>query len=214
MKPSLADLRENYTKAGLDQSEASNCPFEQFDVWLQDALSTDMPEPNAMTLATADQHGTPSARTVLLKHHDTNGFCFFTNYHSQKGLDIEQNPKASFVLPWLALERQIIVKGSVEKVSRAESEKYFHLRPYGSQIGAHASLQSQTIPNKQWLADREAHLLKEYPESSKVPLPDFWGGYRVIPNYIEFWQGRPSRLHDRIVYTKQDDQWQKQRLSP
>ena len=214
MKTSLANLREHYTKAGLDIDQADACPFAQFQLWLIDACASDIVEPNAMTLATADKEGVPSARTVLLKQFDEKGFCFFTNYASRKGTDIAQNPKAALVLPWLALERQIIIKGSVEKVTKQESETYFHMRPYGSQIGALASLQSQPIPSKQWLSDRESTLKTQYPEGSIVPLPDFWGGYRVIPHYIEFWQGRPSRLHDRIVYTIKDHRWTKERYSP
>ena len=148
MKPSLADLRENYTKAGLDIDQTADCPFNQFETWFKEAADSGIPEPNSMTLATADKDGLPSARTVLLKHHDSAGFCFFTNYTSRKGLDIAQNPKAALVFPWLSLERQIIIKGSVEKMSKQESEAYFHMRPHGSQIGALASIQSQTIPNK------------------------------------------------------------------
>lgn len=215
MKPSLADLRENYTQSGLDLDEVLECPFSQFELWLNDAIDAGLTEPNAMTLATANKAGEPSARTVLLKHSDPAGFCFFTNYTSQKGIDIAQNPKVALVFPWLALERQIIIRGSIEKVSKKESEEYFHMRPHGSQIGALASIQSQPIPNKQWLLDREATLQHQYPEGSTIPLPDFWGGYRVVPTYIEFWQGRPSRLHDRIIYKKQGaNDWRKERLSP
>lgn len=215
MKPKLANLRENYTQSGLDIDQTTDLPFEQFSHWLQEAIEAELTEPNAMTLATSNKNNEPSARTVLLKHWDELGFCFFTNYNSQKGLDLAQNPKASLVFPWLPLERQVIIKGSVEKVSKAESEEYFHMRPHSSQIGALASLQSESIPNKKWLADREATLLNQYPEGSTIPLPDYWGGYRVIPHYMEFWQGRPSRLHDRIVYTrKPGSEWSKQRLSP
>lgn len=215
--PSLGELRENYTKSGLDINDAHTDPFVQFQLWMDEAIASGIAEPNAMTLATADKEGIPSARTVLMKYYDTHGFCFFTNYTSRKGIDIAQNPKAALVLPWLELERQIIIKGRVEKTSKEESEKYFHQRPHGSQIGAHASTQSHPIPNKQWLIDRETSLLHQYPEGSEVPLPDFWGGYRVIPNYIEFWQGRPNRLHDRIVYTpigSDQGAWKRERLSP
>lgn len=215
MKPSLAELRENYSLSGISLDDTASCPIQQFQLWLKDAIGSGMLEPNAMTLATTNKDREPSARTVLLKHHDQKGFCFFTNYTSEKGLDIAQNPKACLVFPWLQLERQVIIKGSVEKVSKVESESYFHIRPYGSQIGALASIQSQPIPNKQWLADRETSLKHQYPEGAKIPLPPFWGGYRVIPHSMEFWQGRPNRLHDRIIYKqKAGSEWNKARYSP
>ncbi len=213
--PSLADLRENYTMAGLDVIDVHPDPITQFQNWMDLAISSDIVEPNAMTLATADKNGIPSSRIVLLKHYDEKGFCFFTNYTSRKGQDIAQNPHAAIVLHWKELERQICIRGKVEKVSREESENYFHMRPHKSQIGAVASEQSHPIENRRALEDREQELLEKYPEGTTVPLPDFWGGFRIIPEYIEFWQGRPSRLHDRIVYTlNKNGDWELNRLCP
>jgi len=214
-KPSLADLRENYTKAGLDSSDVLADPFSQFQNWMDLAISSDVIEPNVMTLATADANGYPSSRIVLLKHYDSNGFCFFTNYNSRKGQDLAVNPQASISFHWKELERQICIRGTVEKTTREESENYFHMRPHGSQIGAVASHQSKPIADRPTLLKREQDLLEKHPEGTTVPLPDFWGGYRITPSYIEFWQGRPSRLHDRIVYTLDDNKnWNIDRLCP
>lgn len=214
-KPTLADLRENYTMAGLDVIDVHPDPFTQFHNWMDLAIGTEIVEPNAMTLATADRNGIPSSRIVLLKHYDEKGFCFFTNYTSRKGQDIAQNPHAAIAIHWKELERQVCIRGRVEKVSREESENYFHMRPHKSQIGAIASDQSNPIENRRALEDRELDLLEKYPEGTEVPLPEFWGGYRLIPEYIEFWQGRPSRLHDRIVYTLDEGgDWQINRLCP
>ena len=200
--------------AGLDVIDVHPDPFTQFHNWMDLAIESNIVEPNAMTLATADGKGIPSARIVLLKHYDEQGFCFFTNYTSRKGQDIAQNPHASIVLHWKELERQVCIRGRVEKVSPADSETYFHMRPHKSQIGAVASKQSNAIPDRLWLENREQELLQTYPEGTEIPLPDFWGGYRIIPEYIEFWQGRTSRLHDRIVYTKDAEDWKLDRLSP
>ena len=214
-KPSLADLRENYTKAGLDSKDVDTNPFHQFQNWMDMAIGSDIVEPNAMTLATADADGLPSSRIVLLKHFDEKGFCFFTNYNSRKGKDLAINPNASLTIHWKELERQISIRGTVEKTSKEESENYFHMRPHQSQLGAIASDQSQPIIDRPTLLQREQELLEQYPTGTTVPLPDYWGGYRITPTYIEFWQGRPSRLHDRIVYQKGSNRnWSIDRLCP
>ena len=215
-KPSLADLRENYTQSGLNVINMEPDPFTQFKTWMDLAISSGIVDSNAMTLATADTYGMPTSRIVLLKHYDEEGFCFFTNYNSRKGKDLAENPHASIVLHWKELERQVCIRGRVEKTSREESENYFHMRPHRSQIGALASQQSKRLINRATLEQREQELLEEYPEGTTIPLPQFWGGYRLIPEYIEFWQGRPSRLHDRIIYTRGgiSDHWIIRRLSP
>jgi pyridoxamine 5'-phosphate oxidase len=215
-KPSLADLRESYTQSGLNVIDMDPDPFTQFKNWMDLAITSGITEPNAMTLATADEYGMPSSRIVLLKHYDEEGFCFFTNYKSRKGTDLAQNPHASIVLHWKELERQVCIRGKVEKTSHEESETYFHMRPHRSQIGALASQQSNRLANRAVLEKREQELLEKYPEGTTVPLPEFWGGYRLIPEYIELWQGRPSRLHDRILYTRGgvSDHWVIRRLCP
>lgn len=208
-------MRERYSRAGLDKSEVHDDPIVQFHRWLNDAVAADITEPNAMTLATADAEGHPSARIVLLKGLDERGFCFFTNYSSQKGRDLDANPHAAMVFLWKELERQVTVRGPVTRTDPDESDAYFRTRPHGSQIGAWVSEeQSSPIPDRQYLETREAEFLEKFPPGTRVPLPDFWGGYRLDPVVIEFWQGRPSRLHDRVVYTRTPDAWTIERFSP
>lgn len=215
MDSSIADLRQNYTLAGLTKADLDLNPIEQFQVWFQQALDADLIEPNAMTLATATPEGKPTARIVLLKGVNDRGFVFYTNYESQKGQQLITNPYAALVFLWDKLERQVRIEGKVEQLPTAESAEYFHSRPQASQLGAWASDQSQVIPNREVLEQKLADLKEQYSGDAIVPLPEHWGGFRVIPSRIEFWQGRPSRLHDRLVYDLQkDSSWQINRLSP
>ena len=214
MDSSIADLRQNYTRAGLSEADIDSDPIEQFKTWFEQARNADLIEPNAMTIATATPEGKPTARIVLLKGVSDRGFVFYTNYESQKGQQLIANPYAALVFLWDKLERQVRIEGEVEKLSTSESAKYFHSRPKGSQLGAIASDQSRVIPNREILEQRLTELQEKYAEVT-VPLPEHWGGFRVVPNRIEFWQGRPSRLHDRLVYDLQTDgSWQINRLSP
>lgn len=215
MDSSIADLRQNYTLAGLTKADLDLNPIEQFQVWFQQALDADLIEPNAMTLATATPEGKPTARIVLLKGVNDRGFVFYTNYESQKGQQLITNPYAALVFLWDKLERQVRIEGKVEQLPTAESAEYFHSRPQASQLGAWASDQSQVIPNREVLEQKLADLKEQYSGDAIVPLPEHWGGFRVIPSRIEFWQGRPSRLHDRLVYDLQaDNSWLIERLSP
>ncbi len=208
----LAELRQNYSLGGLSEFEAGEDPFALFRTWFEQATS--LPEPNAFVLATADERGLPSARMVLLKALDDRGFTFFTSYDSRKASEMAVNPHVAMVFPWHALERQVRIEGVVEMVSAAESDEYFAVRPLGSRLGAWASAQSAVIPDRAFLERRQAELMAQFPDG-QVPRPPNWGGYRVLPNAIEFWQGRPSRLHDRILFTRQPDgRWKKERLSP
>ncbi|WP_062270454.1 pyridoxamine 5'-phosphate oxidase [Endozoicomonas arenosclerae] len=209
----ISHLRENYTQAGLDLDSLDSNPFQQFDLWFQQAVEAQLPEPNAMSLATVSGEGQPSLRTVLLKYVSQEGFVFFTNYSSRKAHDISENPNAAIMFPWIALERQVIVRGKAEKISKADSLKYFTSRPHGSQLGAWVSQQSSVITGRKVLEMKLDEMKRKFKEG-KVPLPDFWGGYRIVPESIEFWQGRPNRLHDRFQYTRTDSDWQIERLSP
>lgn len=211
---SVADLRRDYTRDGLIESTLDQNPVEQFRMWFDQAVAANLLEPNAMTLATADSEGNPSARVVLLKGFDENGFSFYTNYLSDKGKILLENPRAALVFFWGELERQVRLSGEVVRTSREESLVYFHSRPRGSQIGAHVSQQGQVIADRSELGTRQIELEKEF-EGKEVPLPDYWGGYRLLPSSVEFWQGRPSRLHDRIRYTRQENAgWKIERLCP
>lgn len=214
MNASIADLRKDYTRQGLSEAEVARDPFEQFQVWFEQALAAQVPEANAMTLATATAAGMPSARIVLLKGYDQQGFVFFTNYESHKGQELAQNPQAALVFWWAELERQVRVAGTVAKVSEQESDAYFYSRPTGSRLGAWASQQSQVISDREVLEHRLQALTQQY-QDQEIPRPSHWGGYRVQPSTIEFWQGRPNRLHDRLCYVRQaDGSWRIERLSP
>ncbi|PSB07043.1 pyridoxamine 5'-phosphate oxidase [Pleurocapsa sp. CCALA 161] len=215
MDSSIADLRQNYTLAGLTEADLNSNPIQQFKLWFEQALAADLIEPNAMTLATATPDGKPSARIVLLKGVSEQGFVFYTNYASQKGQQLLANPYAALVFLWDKLERQIRIEGKVEKLSSKESLEYFHSRPKASQLGAWASAQSQVIPNREVLEEKLASLQAQYSGEVTIPLPPHWGGFRVVPDRLEFWQGRPSRLHDRLVYKLEaDSHWSISRLSP
>jgi pyridoxamine 5'-phosphate oxidase len=208
----LADLRKNYSLGSLDIADVDPNPFRQFDTWFKQALDAQLPEPNTMTLATVDPRGRPSARIVLIKGVDERGFVFFTNYESRKGRELADNPHASLLFYWIELERQVRIEGAVVKTSDAESDAYFASRPAGSRIGAWASEQSKAIESRAVLEAREREFIAKYADNP--PRPPHWGGYRLIPDAIEFWQGRPSRLHDRMLYTRSGTDWTIARLSP
>jgi pyridoxamine 5'-phosphate oxidase len=212
--PQLANLRREYLRAGLSEADASDDPLHQFRRWFDEAIAAELTEPNAMTLATVNpQTLQPSARIVLLKGLDERGFVFFTNYLSQKGTELAANPKAAIVFLWMELERQVRVEGMIEKTTRAESDTYFHQRPRASQVAASIGAQSEPVASRAALEEQQVILEKRF-NGADVPLPDFWGGYRLIPDRIEFWQGRASRLHDRLLYVKNGETWERKRLSP
>jgi pyridoxamine 5'-phosphate oxidase len=210
---SLADIRRDYARHALDEKDVDPDPIRQFERWFADALAIDALEANAATLATATPDGRPSARIVLLKGCDPRGFTFFTNYESRKGRDLAANPRAALLFFWKELERQVAVEGPVEKVAAEESEGYFQVRPEASRIGAWASRQSQVVPSREFLEERYREFEAKF-AGSAVPRPGYWGGFRILPEAVEFWQGRPSRLHDRLRYRKEGGAWTIERLSP
>lgn len=208
-----AELRREYTQHGLSQDNALPDAIAQFRLWFEQALTAQIIEPNAMTLSTVSSEGMPNARTVLMKAYDERGFVFFTNYESAKAHELASNPQAALLFPWLALERQVKIRGQVEKISTTESLKYFLSRPRGSQLGAWVSAQSSVISGRKVLELKLAEMKRKFGEG-EIPLPDHWGGIRVKPATIEFWQGRPNRLHDRLQYTAVGDKWKIERLAP
>ncbi len=211
----LADFRQEYTQAGLRREQLDRDPFKQFELWFQQACTANLPEPNAMSLATVSATGEPSQRTVLLKYFDRQGLVFFTSYDSKKARQIEANPQVSLLFFWLGLQRQVQIVGQAVKISSAESLKYFATRPRGSQIGAWCSQQSTVISSRQILELKFEEIKRKF-HQQEIPLPSAWGGYRVVPHSFEFWQGRPNRLHDRFLYSLTEDEstWEIQRLAP
>ena len=210
----IADIRKEYTQGRLDEETCASDPVTQFHAWFEQYRATEPAEPTVMTLASCDQNGQPWQRIVLLKGYDHEGFVFFTNYESNKGQQLGENGKASLHFFWIDMERQVQIQGEVEKISREEAEQYFHSRPRESQLGAWASAQSRPLENRQQLEDKFAAVSDQF-EGQTVPLPDFWGGYRIKPLRMEFWQGGAHRLHDRVEYiTDGNGGWHKQRLNP
>jgi pyridoxamine 5'-phosphate oxidase len=213
MKPSIAELRKEYARESLDIKDVARDPITQFERWFEEALHAGFTEPNAMTLATADGDGRPSARIVLLKGFDARGFVFFTNYESRKGAELAENPQAALLFHWVELERQVRIEGSVEKVSGQESDDYYRTRPSGSRLGAWASPQSRVVARREDLEERWAGFAARYGDDP--PRPAHWGGYRLSPVLLEFWQGRVSRLHDRVRYRREGlGVWRIDRLAP
>ena len=209
---SLADIRKDYILQSLLEEDVASDPIEQFNKWWDESIISEIIEANAMTLATANAAGIPSARTVLLKAFSTEGFIFFTNYESQKGEDLAANPNAALLFFWKEMERQVRIEGKVEKISEEESDAYFNSRPLGSRIGTWASPQSKVINDRTVIEDNVQKFTEEFGE--KIPRPPHWGGYLLVPVKMEFWQGRSSRLHDRILFTREDNSWKISRLAP
>jgi pyridoxamine 5'-phosphate oxidase len=209
----IHDFRKEYTAAELNRSDLHQDPFQQFELWFQQACNAEVQEPNAMVLATASAQGEPLVRTVLLKYFDRDGFVFFTNYESRKAQHIHENAHVALLFLWLPLQRQVQITGLAAKIPIAESLNYFVTRPRGSQLGAWCSPQSSTISSRQVLL-QEFEKAKQKFLDREIPLPPSWGGYRVVPNRFEFWQGRSNRLHDRFLYVRQNDEWEIQRLAP
>jgi pyridoxamine 5'-phosphate oxidase len=209
----IVNLRKEYSLQTLDESSVDPDPFVQFERWFQETMNAQLPEPNAVVLATVSADGRPSARVVLLKGFDHRGFVFFTNYESRKGTELQNNPHAALLFYWAELERQVRIEGEAEKASTEESEEYFRSRPTDSQLGAWASRQSSVLPNRSAIEQAVAGLKARF-RNQNVPRPHFWGGFRLHPQMIEFWQGRPNRLHDRLRYARADGAWRIERLSP
>jgi pyridoxamine 5'-phosphate oxidase len=207
-------MSDDLDEPGLDEATLADDPLTQFTAWMADTVAAGLPEPTAVVLATVSGDGRPRARTVLLKNYDSGGFTFYTNRTSRKGTDLAEVPRACLLFPWHAIHRQVIIEGPVTPLTTAESEPYFRSRAHGSQIGAWASRQSTVIGSRAELDDRYAELSRRWPEGTDVPMPDFWGGYRVIPEVVEFWQGRLNRLHDRFRYRRDGGAWVVERLSP
>ena len=214
MSKSIADIRKDYSLKTLNESDVLDNPFEQFSIWWNDAVASDIDEVNAMNLATINQQLKPTSRTVLLKGFDDNGFIFFTNYNSSKGHQIENNTNVALCFFWKELQRQVRIEGIAKKISDEANDTYFNSRPYGSKVGAWTSPQSQIIESRDILVQNEEQIIKEFTVEN-ITRPDHWGGYSVLPNYFEFWQGRSNRLHDRICYQLNENaQWKIARLAP
>ncbi|RZI41488.1 pyridoxamine 5'-phosphate oxidase [Herbaspirillum sp. HC18] len=210
---SIADLRKDYSRASLTETDAHPNPIEQFSKWFGEALAAQVPEANAMTVSTATAEGRPSSRIMLIKDFDQRGFTFYTNYGSRKGRELDSNPYAAILFYWIELERQVRIEGRIERITDAENDTYYNSRPLKSRLGAIASAQSRPVANRETLEARVAEVEQQYGDHPVRPA--HWGGYRLVPDYLEFWQGRPSRLHDRIAYARQaDGSWQLQRLQP
>ncbi|MCF6226678.1 MAG: pyridoxamine 5'-phosphate oxidase [Xanthomonadales bacterium] len=209
----ISDLRREYTFSGLQRESLCSSPYEQFEIWFSQATQAELETPNAFSLATVNTHGAPSVRTVLLKLFDQQGFVFFTNYSSHKARDIADNPNVAALFHWLEFDRQVKIEGRAEKISTNDSLKYFSSRPRGSQIGAWCSHQSRVVTSRS-LLETQFQAIKEKFQHQEIPLPDFWGGFRIIPQSIEFWQGRENRLHDRFRFVREENDWRIKRLAP